>query len=95
MHRFEWLATQDAGSAAWWRVDRDEVGRQLGVRVRAIDEHDCTPEVPRGLRDPRLCAACDLDVPHTGAFHRQFVPFRPAPWTTLLGRPQEDPLIAA
>ena len=95
MGQFEWQAAEGSGRTSWWRIERDEMGRQRSVRVRAVDQHDTSPEVPRSMRDPRLCEACDLDMAHTGAWHRQFVPFRPSAWSSLLGREQADPLLAA
>ena len=94
MSHFEWTAAPGTTPPAWWRVERDDCGQMLGRRVRAVSDRDTSPEVPLSLRDPGHCEACDLDVAHTGAWHRQFVPFRPSPFAGLLHRPAADPLRA-
>ena len=95
MGNFEWHASEGAGTTVWWRIERDEMGRQRTVRIRAVDQDDTTREVPRTWRDPRLCEACEMDVAHTGAFHRQYSPFRPSLFAAILRRPHSDPLLAA
>ena len=92
VRNFGYRSEAGGDGAIWWRVEHDDAGRQMSVRSRAVDEYDATPEVPRERRDPRLCPACELDIAHTGAFHRQYVPFHPDLWSRLLGHEATDTL---
>ena len=94
MDRFEWQPGTEDGVALWWRVERTETGRLRSVGVRAVDDHDTSPEVPRDLREPRLCPACERDLAHTGAWHRRYAPYRPPSLPRLLGLRPSDPLAA-
>ena len=91
MSTYHWSMAA-AGAAAWWRSEPDGTGRPQGGRVRALDRRDATPVVPRGLREPDLCPACEADLAHSGAFHRQYAPFHPDPVSSFVRRPARDPL---
>ena len=96
MEQFEWRSGTEDGVPVWWRTERDTLtGRLRSVGVRAVNQYDCTPEVPRKARDPRLCPACEHDLAHTGAFHRKYAPHRPDSISRLLGRAAKDPLVAS